>query len=130
MAFNFITLAAAGTSAATGGALNVTLLIAIVTICITTMATLIKLFGPKRKVNDESLRESPYLKEIETEIKEKEAKLIALKELVSSEHTEVEKLKIETKNSSKSLEELKQDNRDLVARLDHLLKQFMEYMEG
>jgi biopolymer transport protein ExbB/TolQ len=128
MAFNLITLAAAG---ATGvSSLNITLLIGIITFCLTTMATLIKLFGPKSKISDQNLRESQYLQGIEGDVKAKEDKLSALKELISEQHTEVEKLKIESKNNTKSLEELKQDNRDLVQRLDHLLKQFMEYMDG
>ena len=127
MAFNTIALATAGIGL---GSINITFLIAIITFCLTAMATLTKLFGPKRKVSEESLRESPYLKQLEQDIKDKDTRLNNLKELVSEQHTEVEKLKVESKNSTKSLEELKQDNRDLVQRLDHLLKQFMEYMEG
>jgi septal ring factor EnvC (AmiA/AmiB activator) len=117
-------------AATTAGGVNVTLLIAIFAVCLTAMATLIKLFGPKSKISDENLRNSPYLKDLESNAKEKEEKFNQLKDLVNCQHTEVEKLKIESKNSSKTLEELKQDNRDLVQRLDHLLKQFMEYMEG
>ena len=59
-----------------------------------------------------------------------ERKLASIKEFVNKEHTEVEKLKIREDASSRSIEEIKQDNRDLVQRLDDLLKQFMEYMEG
>ena len=128
MATNLAAIAAAATAGAV--VINWTAVIAIVTVCLTAMATLIRLYGPKSKVSDEILRGSPYLKKLEDDAVDGIKKLNALKEYVQTEHTEVEKLKIETKNSTKSLEELKQDNRDLVQRLDDLLKQFMEYMEG
>jgi uncharacterized protein YlxW (UPF0749 family) len=121
--------------------LNLTIVISVISLCLAGMATLIKVFGPNHKINDERLRSSPYLIGLESDIKNKESKLKeeindkekklnGLKEIVNIQHVEVEKLKVESKNSSKSLEELKQDNRDLVQRLDDLLKQFMEFMEG
>lgn len=132
-----ITAIVAGTAAAAaaavvgaGFAINWTTVLAILTISLTTMGTLIKLFGPKNKINDENLRESHYLIQLESDMKEKESRLSHLKELVNEQHTDLEKLKIEMEHGSKSLSELKQDNRDLVQRLDDLLKQFMEYMEG
>jgi len=138
MAFNLIALA---TWTSLIGSANLTVIISVTAFCLTAMGALIKIFGPNHKINDENLRISPYLIEIEKdikekesklkeEIKEKESKLNGIKEILNAQHVEVEKLKVESKNSSKSLEELKQDNRDLVQRLDDLLKQFIEYMEG
>jgi len=120
---------------------NTTVVISVISFSLASMATIIKVFGSDKKINDENLRNSPYLKSLEydikdkseklrLEIKDKEDKLNGIKEIVHTQHIEVEKLKVETKNSSKSLEELKQDNRDLVQRLDDLLKQFMDFMEG
>jgi septal ring factor EnvC (AmiA/AmiB activator) len=102
----------------------------IATISLTTMATLIRIFGPKTSISDDRLRESPFLKSLQDDIKEKALKLQNLKEIVQNTNIEVEKLKIETQNTIKTAAELKRDNRDLVQRLDDLLKQFMEYMEG
>ncbi len=138
MAFNLIALAS---WISLMGSANLTVIISVTAFCLTAMGALIKIFGPNHKINDENLRISPYLIEIEKnikdkecklkeEIKEKENKLNGIKEILNAQHVEVEKLKVESKNSSKSLEELKQDNRDLVQRLDDLLKQFIEYMEG
>jgi hypothetical protein len=110
--------------------LNVTVVLSVTSISLAAMATLIKVFAPNKKINDESLRSSPYIVGIESDIKSKEEKFNGLKEIVTLQHIEVEKLKVETKNSSKGLEELKQDNRELVQRLDYILKQFMEYMES
>lgn len=123
-------IAIATAAAATAGGINFTFIIALVTVCLTAMATLVTLFRPKQKISDEILRVSPYLKKLEMDIEEKEEKLDGIRKILSEQHTEVEKLKVQTQNGCKSLEELKQDNRDLVQRLDQLLKQFMEYMEG
>ncbi len=127
MAFNLIALA---TWTSLMGSANLTVIISVTAFCLTAMGALIKIFGPNHKISDENLRISPYLIGLEADVKDKDNKLNGLKEIVSVQHVEVEKLKVESKNSSKSLEELKQDNRDLVQRLDDLLKQFMEYMEG
>ena len=128
MAINIIT--AALMAATAGGLINWTVVIGVLTVSLTTMATLIKLFGPKRPVNDESLRLSPYLIELDRSTKIREEKLNAIKELVNLTNTEVEKLKVETKNSSQNLEEVKKDYRDLVQRLNDLLKLIMEYTES
>ena len=127
-----ITAVAAGAVAAgtTGATISWTIVLAIVTVSLTAMATLIKLYGPKTKISEENLRESTYIKELVGEIKEKEDKLNAFKELVYTANTEIEKLKIETKNTSNTIEELKINSRDLVKRIDELLKQFLDYMEG
>lgn len=109
--------------------INWTVLMAVITFCLSAMATLIKIFGTNNKIDDRNLRESPYLKDLEKELKEKETKLGHLKDIVSGQHTEVEKIKTELNNNSKTMSELKQDNRDLVQRLDYLLKEFMEYMD-
>ena len=109
--------------------INWTVLMAIVTFCLSAMATLIKIFGTSNKIEDQTLRDSPYLKDLEKDLKEKEKKLGHLKDIVSGQHTEVEKIKTELNNNSKTMAELKQDNRDLVQRLDYLLKEFMEYMD-
>lgn len=108
---------------------NWTVIISIVTICLAAMGTLTKIYGSDKKISDEKLRNSPYLQKVEKDLLDKEIKLSNLKDIVNTQNVEVEKLKIESKNSNKSLSEIKQDNRDLVQRLDDLLKQFMEYMD-
>ena len=123
----------AGTMAAiaiTPITINWTLVITVITICLAAMGTIIKIFGTKTKINDESLRNSSYLQSIESAGNKRSEKLDQLKELINIQYTEVEKLKILSQNSTKGLEELKKDNRDLVQRLDDLLRQLMEYMEG
>ncbi len=121
--------------------INITAIITVLTICLSAMATLIKVFGPSSRISDEVLRDSEYLKsiareakdkadQIEKDSKEKTEKFLLLKDSVHLQAIEIEKLKVETHNTSKGVDELKKDNSYLVQRLDNLLKQFMEYMEG
>lgn len=126
---------------------NITLLLSVITVCITLMATLIRIFGPLSKVSDEilrksqylmslenvsddKLRDSKYLNGLEDRIKDKEQTLGKLRDVVQNQHTELEKLKIETNNTNRTVVEIKEDNKKLVDRLDNLLTQIMEYMDN
>ena len=129
MNFNIISLGFIALATVTS-AVNWTVIASVITVSLAVMVALIKIFGYKSKINDENLRKSPYLITLEEDIKEKSKKLSDIKDLINAQNTEVEILKSKTENSTKTLEDLKQDNRDLVQRLDDLLKQFMEYMEG
>ena len=40
---------------------------------------------------------------------------------------EIEKLKIESKNNTKSSDELRESNKEMVKKLDELLKQMIDY---
>ena len=94
-----------------------------------------KIFGSN--IDDEKkLRDSDIVKDIHTksktieaELKVTDAKTHDLKDLINAQYVEVEKLKIITTNSHHNIDELKQQNRDLVQRLDDLLKQIMEYVD-
>lgn len=129
--------------------INFTTVIAFITVSLAAMGTLIKIFSSKG-VTDESLRESPYIKEISDSNKElakKQADLEcrinneigeldkelnrSVSELCDSTHAlmiEVERLKIESLNSERSLEELKIDYRELGKRLDVLIKDLMNWV--
>ena len=132
MNFNILSLGFTTLATVTGVslAINWTVIASVISVSLALMVALIKIFGYKSKISDENLRSSPYLIALEADIKDKEQRLAGVKDLINAQNTEVEILKSKTSNSEKTLEDLKQDNRDLVQRLDDLLKQFMEYMEG
>jgi len=134
MATNLIIAAAAGAAAAGAAAagaagVNITIVLAVFTICVTTMTTIIKLFSPKHKINEENLRNSPYLKLLEEHVEEKEAKITVIKDMITKQNLELVELKSESKHGTKSLEDLRENNKDLVQRLDDLLKYFLDYIE-
>jgi len=103
-----------------GAKISWTLLIALFAVCLTAMATLIKIFG--KNVTEEDIDR------IEKENKEIRAKHESLKDAVGGVQTEVAILKERSKNGEKTLDGMKQDNREVVQRLDDLLKQLIEFL--
>lgn len=113
----------------TGGMpINWTTVIGIITISLASMGTLIKIFSSTRAVKEEDLRESPIIKEISQDAKDAKKRQEDMKETANLLKTEVEKLKIESANNNKTLEELRKDYRELVSRLDDLLRQLLEWV--
>jgi len=154
-------------------AINWTTVLTVITVSLTLMATLIKIFGSAKQVNDEDLRQSNYLKGLEAHDKEIAEKLIIhdkeiaeklllvnkeiaeklenknkeiaeklenknkednvksdnIKECITTLKTDIEKMKVEQSHNSKSLDELRRDNRELVQRLDDLLKKLIEWID-
>lgn len=108
--------------------INWTMIIAILTVSLTTMATLIKIFS--NKVKEEDLRDSSYIKSIDNKSDENNKKIEILKELFTEEKTKVVANTVEIGNDKKTIETLKQDNRELVQRLDDLLKQLLEWFSN
>jgi len=99
-----------------------TLLIAIFAVCLTAMGTLIKIFG--KKVTEEDIGR------IERESKEIKEKHESLKDAIGNMQTEVATLKERSRNNEKTLDGMKQDNREIVQRLDDLLKQLIEFLNN
>ncbi len=120
-------LVMASTAGASG---SITIIVSVISVSVAVMVALIKIFGPSKKISDENLRESEYLKSMYISLKEKEDTLQKLKDLVYTHYTEVEILKTKEVNISKTIDELKNDNKLLIRRLDDFLKQFMEYIKS
>jgi len=112
---------------------NLTVWISILTVCLTTMATLIKIFGRKFKPEElpgnnfhckqrakDTARLQKSTEDIKNEIKDVKNKLNNL-------DTKVAVLTEKSESSRKSLEEMKILSRDLTLRLDDLLKQLIDY---
>jgi len=120
--------------------INWTLLISVVSVSLATMGTLIRIFGSS-VIKDENLRSSTFLKElaedhsksdskIEKNKEEENTRYMELKELINRTNVDLEKLKVESSHSAKSLEDLRQDNRELVQRLDDLLKHLLDWVNN
>jgi septal ring factor EnvC (AmiA/AmiB activator) len=119
---------------------NWTLVISVFAVCLTAMTAAISIFKSKKSINDDELRESNLIKDIQTSSTENkqniktnkdtsDQKSDQLKEQISVLRTEIEKIKVEMQNTNKSLEELRSDNRELVQRLDELLRQLMDLID-
>jgi len=127
--------------------INWTILFSTITICLSAMATLIKVFG-NSCVKDEALRRSDLIKDMSTSInqnrtslektkkelqdvnekshKDYSEKIDKIKDDITDIQRQVERLKVMVENNSKTAEELKKAHRDVVNRLDEVLRQIME----
>lgn len=107
---------------------NWTVVLSVCAVCLTAMTTFINIFKSKKSINDDELRESNLIKDMGETSKESKHKQEEIKDIISLLKTDVEKIKIEQLNTSKSMEELRRDNRELVQRLDDLLRQLLELL--
>ena len=137
IAIGAITNAAVTTSVSStsGASPNWTFIIATFTICLTAMATLIKIFSNTVKKEDKPGDENPYcqqckqkLEECVDKIKSSGEKGEKIKEVVTEIDKVVAAMLKDNENLNKGVEEIKKDYRELAHRLDGLLKQLMSWM--
>ena len=119
-------------SAASGGAQNIewTLVISVFAVCLTAMTAAISIFKSRKSINDDELRESNLIKDLSTCTKDNSQKSEIIKDNIATLRTEIEKIKVEMVGNSKSIEGLREDNRELVQRLDDLLRQLMDLLSN
>ena len=121
-------------AATNSGPIDWTYLLSVLTISLTTAGTVIttavKIFANKISVKDEDLRNLALVKEMLDSNNENKRRYDSLKDSIGDLKTDIERLKTESLNSSRSLEDLKKDYRDLVSRLDDLLKQLLEWVNN
>lgn len=127
MTTNITGLVQAATTTVASIPINWTAVLSTATVSVAAMGTLIKIFGTNKAVKDEDLRDLSIIKEIKESAKADEKKQEELKEMVNILKLEIERLKTETANNSKTIEEIKKDYRELATRLDELLKQILEW---
>jgi len=106
------------------------LIISVFAVCLTAMTAAIAIFKSKKSINDDELRESNLIKDLSICTKENTQKSDTIKETIATLRIEIEKIKVEMVNNSKSVEELRKDNRELVQRLDELLRQLMDLLSN
>jgi len=125
--------------------INITVFLSIVAICLTAFGTLVAVFRKKKNLDElpgtspHCLQQKTDLNRIETSGKETSDKLEKakeestkryeeLKQLVNDTSKEVEVLKIQAANASKSASDIKQDVKEVASKLDALLKQLLDWM--
>jgi len=114
--------------------INLTLLLSVITICLTALATLVRIFG--KKPNPEELpgnnlhcrQHKIDLDKVEVTTKENSKKYDELKQIANDLSKEVGILKNQNENVVKSMDEMKETNKEIASRLDDLLKQLIEWI--
>ena len=146
-----------GAAAAVPTATLIVGLIGFIATLIAIVAGLIKIFGERTSIREETLRSSHVITEINTKIEEKvddintkikdqttaankkfddaidsqeksDALYKELRDVVSSLKTEVETLKVLNNQHGKNIDELKAENKELVKKLEDLVRQLWDYL--
>jgi glucan-binding YG repeat protein len=115
--------------------INYTILFSVMSISLAAMGTLIKIFS--KKTPEEQLPgHSTYCKLQEKDIKaimdreeSEDKKNTDLKNIVGKMQTEVAILSTEAKNTSKNIEDIKENIKGVSIKMDDLLKQIMAWIE-
>jgi len=113
---------------------NLTLLLAVITVSLAAMGTLIKVFAKKTKKEDSPggsphcLQQKENLDRIEETTKENINRYESLRKIVNELEKEVGILKNQSDNIVKNMDEVKQTNKEIASRLDELLKQLLDWM--
>lgn len=102
--------------------INWTFLLSFTLFLITVMTTAIKIYGPRTKVDDESLRKSNFLNQMNKDIQ-------LLFEKYNTSNIDNEVKKVELDNLYKIINEMKSDHRKVGTRLDNLLEKFISYID-
>lgn len=123
---------AAGTAAAATPPVphdtNWTLILSVCAVSVAAMTAFIAVFSKRKIIDDDELRKSSLIVDLTADSKSNSLKHDSIKDLVSTLRTDIEKIKVEMISTNKSLDEVKKDNRELVQRLDDLLRQLMELL--
>lgn len=116
------------------GGLNLTVLFSVITICISSLVAAIQIFKKKRdpiEIPGESLhciQQKKEMERIEKDVTANNGKTEELKTITNNMEKEIALLKQGSDNMNKSMEEMKQNNREVALRLDDLLRQLMDWM--
>ena len=125
--------------------INYTILLSVLGVSVTAMGTLVAIFRKKIR-EDEKPGKSPFCimqkenflkfetftqennKRIEKNTENDTVRFEELKQLINDTNKEVIVLKIQAENTSKNLDEMKTNVRDVATKLDNLLKQLFDWM--
>ena len=121
------------TTAIISGGINFTVVFSIITICLAVMGTLVKIFGNKRPLDENKVRNSEYIKSLsshfEEHTKEKDIVFNSIKDQFNNSNMEIEKLKIEISYIKGSIQDLKEKHKETVNNLNVALNKLMQYVD-
>ena len=130
-----ISLVGVASLSATSGEINWTFLIATLTVCLTAMATLIKIFSSPNSKEDLPGPENPFcqqqiqaIEKMKTEMESTSEKNEKAREVVTEIDKIVATMLKDNENINKGIDEIKRDYRELAHKLDGLLKQLISWM--
>jgi len=131
---------------------NLTVIISVTVFCVSTMATIINLWGAKRserianakkdaaksqQSNEDLPGQSVYCKQqgkdlgrVEDLTRENKKNLEDAQKIVNQMVTQVATLENDNQNINKTMDEMKDNNKEIAKKLDDLLRQLMDWMNN
>jgi len=113
---------------------NLTIVASVLIFCLTAATSIIRIWG-RGKNAEQYPGKSPYCKQeedkttrIEKRLDENKKKMESIQDITLQMEKEVAVLKNETTNMNKTMDEMKQNSKEVAQRLDDLLKQLLEWM--
>jgi peptidoglycan hydrolase CwlO-like protein len=115
--------------------ININLIIAVIAICLSAFGTLVKVFGKEtRSTQDQNKLDELYKKiekvqvDLRTIENDASGKYTERTRIVGEIKEELAVLKTKTENQNKSIDDLRKDTREIVQRLDDLLRQLIDWV--
>jgi len=125
---------------------NWTILLSVLAFCVTAFGTLVTILRRKLKPEEQAgkspfcLQHKENYKRVEETAKNNSEKIEKnkevdvkkfdeLKQLVNDTSKEIEVLKVQSKNATKGMDEMKQDVKEVASKLDDLLKQLLDWTD-
>jgi len=90
------------------------------------IVALLKIFAGT--VSENKLRKSELVKEIQKKSSSHDEELVELRKMLSEAQSDLRVQKVEVENSKKTEAEIKRDYRELVNRMDDLIRQVIDLM--
>ena len=117
------------------GSVDINLLLAIITIALAAMGTLIGIFGRKTKESDAPSDSNTYckiknedMKRVKETANENKTENKRIGEVIHKLDLAVQDLKTKADNRDVTIKEMKEDNKALVGKLEKLLSQLVDFI--
>ena len=109
----------------TVNAVNWTALAGLTVVMIGIVVSILKIFGSTH-INETKLRSSEYIKEIKKKTEEEQKEIENLRERINEAKNELSAMRVSIDNCTTITNEIKQDYKKLVDKMENLIKQIIE----
>jgi len=117
--------------------INLTYVLSVIVFCLTTMATLIKIFARSQSSEEDLPGKNETCKRHEIDIAKSEKnhddnsrKIEEANRIIGEMRVQVASLEKDNENINRNISDMKDTNKEIAVRLDDLLKQLIEWMNA
>jgi len=108
--------------------INWTLIISLFGLLTAITVGIVTAISKKKSINDDDLRESALITDLISSKKDNSERHEDLTEIINNLKIEIEKIKVELANKDRYSEDLVKNNKELLQKLDELLRQLLDVL--